>query len=81
MVVEKRVDGQTDRLVVTYLSGEDPTHADDAQDVEDSRAHDGADAHVPFSDEHPCTHNDPHQIHREHFGRGYDTYINVKGLF
>ena len=49
----------------SHLSGEDPTHADDAEDVEDSGAHDGAHAHVPFGDEHPCTqHNDPHQTNR-----------------
>lgn len=43
--------------IKAYLYGEDPTHPDDAEDVEDGRAHDGADPHVPFSDENTCTKN------------------------
>ena len=35
-----------------YLSCEDATEADDDQDVEDRRAHDGAHPHVPLGDEH-----------------------------
>lgn len=41
--------------VTAYLHGENPTHPNDAEDVEDSRAHDGADPNVPFSDEDTCT--------------------------
>lgn len=44
-----------DCWVPAYLHGEDPTHPDDAEDVEDSRAHDGADPNVPFSDKDACT--------------------------
>ena len=38
---------------VEDLPGEDGTHPDDKQDVEDGRAHDGADAHVAVGDEDP----------------------------
>lgn len=41
--------------VTAYLHGENPTHPNDAEDVEDSRAHDGADPNVPFSDKDTCT--------------------------
>lgn len=37
-----------------YLSCKDPAQADDDQDVEDSRADDGADSDVSFSDEDTC---------------------------
>lgn len=37
--------------VTAYLYGEDATHPDDAEDVEDGGAHDGADPDVPFRDE------------------------------
>lgn len=40
--------------VTAYLHGENPAHPDDAEDVEDSRAHDGADPNVPFSDKDTC---------------------------
>ena len=39
--------------VVSYLAGEEATHSDDAEDVEDGRSHDGAHPYVPLSDEHP----------------------------
>jgi len=45
-VSEERPPGQ-----VQYLPGEDGAHADHKQDVEDGRAHDGADAHVAVGDE------------------------------
>lgn len=40
---------------VLYLHGEYPTHSNDAEDVEDGGAHDGADPDVTFGDEHSCT--------------------------
>ncbi|TNN53168.1 hypothetical protein EYF80_036629 [Liparis tanakae] len=45
-VSEQRPPGQ-----VQHLPGEDGAHADHEQDVEDGRAHDGADAHVAVGDE------------------------------
>lgn len=41
--------------ITAYLYGENPTHPNDAEDVEDSRAHDGAHPNVPFSDKDTCT--------------------------
>lgn len=35
-----------------YLARKDATNTNDDQDVEDRWAHDGADPHVSFSDEH-----------------------------
>lgn len=43
--------------ITAYLYGENSTHPDNAEDVEDSRAHDGADPNVPFGDENACTKN------------------------
>lgn len=40
---------------VLYLYGEYPTNSNNAEDVEDGWAHDGADPDVPFSDEHSYT--------------------------
>lgn len=37
--------------VIAYLAREEATHADDAQDVEDSWAHDGAHPHVTLGNE------------------------------
>lgn len=38
-----------------YLYCEYPTHSNDAEDVEDGWAHDGADPDVTFGDENSCT--------------------------
>lgn len=51
---ERRRDAGPKSWVTAYLHGENPTHPNDAEDVEDSRAHDGADPNVPFSDEDTC---------------------------
>lgn len=40
---------------VLYLYGKYSTHSNNAEDVEDSWAHDGADPNITFSDEHSCT--------------------------
>lgn len=40
---------------VLDLQGEDPTHSNNAEDVEDSWAHDGADPNIALSDEDSCT--------------------------
>lgn len=45
---------------VRYLAGEEATHADDAEDVEHSRAHDGPHPHVTFGDEHPWEDSETH---------------------
>ena len=39
----------------SYLSCKDATEADDDEDVEDSRAHDGTHAHIAPGDEHSCS--------------------------
>ena len=49
--VEGHVSEQGPPGQVQHLPGEDGTHADHEEDVEDGRAHDGADAHVAVGDE------------------------------
>lgn len=46
------------RRRVRYLAGEEATHADDAEDVEHGRAHDGPHPHVTFGDKHPWEESD-----------------------
>lgn len=39
---------------VLYLHRKYPTYSDNAEDIEDSWANDGADPDVPFSNEYSC---------------------------
>jgi len=50
-------------LMTSYLSGEEAAHTDDAEDVEDGRAHDGPHTHVTFGDEHPWGEKETHTQH------------------
>lgn len=38
-----------------HLSSKDPTHSNDAENIEDGRTHDRPHSHVSFSDEYTCT--------------------------
>lgn len=38
-----------------HLCSKDPTHSDDAEDIEDSRTHDCAHSHISFGDKYTCT--------------------------
>lgn len=49
--------------MTSYLAGEEATHADDAEDVEDGWAHDGPDADVAVGDKNSCRESEPTRAH------------------
>lgn len=49
--------------MTSYLSGEEATHTDDAEDVKDGWAYDGPHAHITFGDEHPWGESEPNCKH------------------
>lgn len=42
------------QIIMTHLSSKEPTDTNDAEDVEDGRAHDGSHPHITVGDENTC---------------------------